>query len=262
MAERTAIDKLTFARRFGSKQDAGTAGIRGTEQINIRIADKPHCRRGFYPHLVQGHLHGICCRLITWRVCGADHATEKTLPTESFDLFSQKAPGLVAHDPHRDRKLRKPLQTGFCPLQAPETLQMPPLYGLLPVALALGAAILAYRALALNAGERNPAAFLAAAAAMALLAALSLLPIVLALPDITAHANAAVSLALLCYCMVHAGLAMLISAHAWWRHRQGYVSARRATDLRLALIWQVYAAAAMLAGVAMVFFLATQGGAG
>ena len=142
------------------------------------------------------------------------------------------------------------------------TLQMPPLYGLLPVALALGAAILAYRALALNAGERNPATFLAAAAATALLAALSLLPIVLALPDVTAHANAAVSLALLCYCMVHAGLAMLITAHAWWRHRQGYVSARRATDLRLALIWQGYAAAAMLAGVAMVFFLATQGGAG
>jgi cytochrome c oxidase subunit I+III len=139
------------------------------------------------------------------------------------------------------------------------TLAMTPFYGLLPMLSAIAAAGLAHRALALNTGGRNPAAWLAAAAATALVASLSLLPIVVALPDITAHANAAVSFAVLCYCMIHAGLALLISAHAWWRHRRGYVSMRRATDLRLAVIWQDYAAVAMLAGIGLVFFLATQG---
>ncbi|HEV7278442.1 MAG TPA: cytochrome c oxidase subunit I [Devosiaceae bacterium] len=139
-------------------------------------------------------------------------------------------------------------------------LTMSPFYGAMPVLLALAGAALAYRALVANGRGNSPSVWLAAAAATALLAALSLLPVVLALPDVTAHANPAVSLALLCYCMIHAGLATLISAHAWWRHRQGYVSPRRATDLRLALIWQGYSALVMLPGIAMVFFLATQGG--
>jgi cytochrome c oxidase subunit I+III len=142
-----------------------------------------------------------------------------------------------------------------------ERLSMTPLYGLLPVSLSFAGAGLAHRALLINGRAGDPSGWLAAAATAALSAALTLLPMGIALPDITAHANAAVSFAVLAYCGVHAGLALLISGHAWWRHRQGFVSVRRATDLRLAVIWQDYAALTMLAGVAMVFFLATRGGA-
>jgi cytochrome c oxidase subunit I+III len=143
---------------------------------------------------------------------------------------------------------------------AVETLHLSPLFGLLPVLLASAGAAFAYRALVLNGRSESPSGWLTGAAGAALMAALAPLPIILALPDIKDHANPAVSFALLCYCMIHAGLAMLISGHAWWRHRQDYVSARRATDLRLALTWQAYSALAMLLGMTMVFFLATQGG--
>ena len=81
----------------------------------------------------------------------------------------------------------------------------------------------------------------------------------LLLPDITAHANPALRFALLTYLAVHALVGGLMALHAVLRWRGGFVSAVRATDLRLAVLWNDYAAVAALIGLGFVFALAMGG---
>lgn len=127
---------------------------------------------------------------------------------------------------------------------------------LVPPAFALVGVWCARQARTLNARGGIPDPWILGSAGAAGITALSLLFIILRVPDATAQANAAVSFTILAYCMFHATLAMLISLYGWWRRRQGYVSDRRATALRIAVIWQDYAALATFLGIAMVLFLA------
>jgi cytochrome c oxidase subunit I+III len=89
-----------------------------------------------------------------------------------------------------------------------------------------------------------------------------LLVVMLALPDPRAHAYAAISFALLGYGLVHAGLGTLLSLHALWRDRQGYVSPRRANDLRIGVLWNDFAAASGLVMLGVVALLPELAGIG
>ncbi|MDX6805882.1 cytochrome c oxidase subunit I [Terrihabitans rhizophilus] len=62
------------------------------------------------------------------------------------------------------------------------------------------------------------------------------------LPDPTAHAYSATSGALLAYAGFHAGLGAVFGGFCVYRMLTGFVSARRASDLRIAALWQMHAA--------------------
>jgi cytochrome c oxidase subunit I+III len=77
----------------------------------------------------------------------------------------------------------------------------------------------------------------------------------------TEHANPALRVALLAYCAVHAMVAGLVTTHSAWRWHAGYISAVRATEMRLAVLWSDYALFALLPAGAVLFMLANAGGA-
>jgi cytochrome c oxidase subunit I+III len=62
------------------------------------------------------------------------------------------------------------------------------------------------------------------------------------LPPPTGHAYAATLAILFGYAAVHCALALLIAAFAWARTGAGYVSDRRTAELRIAAMWQDFAA--------------------
>ena len=141
---------------------------------------------------------------------------------------------------------------------AAPAIGLPPALGL---ATAFGAAFLTHRAQSLNAAGQSPFAWLVSAAGLSgSTAMLCVLGMVL-LGDATLHANQALRFALYLYCAVHAAVAMLIAGHAAWRWREGYVSAVRATDLRLAVLWTDYSALALIPAWALMILLSTVGGA-
>jgi cytochrome c oxidase subunit I+III len=74
-------------------------------------------------------------------------------------------------------------------------------------------------------------------------------------PDPTLHAYGAATFVLVIFVILHAGLGMLFALLAWWRCRRGYVSPARSFDLRLARLWQDYAAVTGLATLAFIYAL-------
>ena len=129
----------------------------------------------------------------------------------------------------------------------------------LPVGIA--AAIFARRARTVGLAGSSPFAALVTSGALSGIAALICVLGVVLIPGITEHANPAIRFALFCYCAVHLGVAMLVSLHGAWRWHQGYVSARRATELRLAVLWTDFAAIALIPAWAILLLLANAGGA-
>ena len=120
-----------------------------------------------------------------------------------------------------------------------------PLWPALAAAAALGLAVLAGEA-AVSATKHQRAGareawLLASAAAQAAACAFLALQFASA-PDPTGHAAAAAIAALLCYALVHAGVGVLFAVSAWLRSRRGRISASRSIDVRLAALWQRYAA--------------------
>jgi len=60
-------------------------------------------------------------------------------------------------------------------------------------------------------------------------------------PEATGHAYGATVAVLAGYALLHAGLALLFTAHALARLRAGYISDRRRTEIRIARLWCDYA---------------------
>lgn len=139
---------------------------------------------------------------------------------------------------------------------APATNWLPAI-GLLTAA---AGSVLARRASSLNASSRAPFGTLLGSAGLSAMTALSCVVGLVLLGDATVHANLALRFALYTYCAIHAGVAMLVTAHAVWRWREGYVSAIRATDLRLATLWTDYAALALVPAWGLMVLLARSGG--
>jgi cytochrome c oxidase subunit I+III len=81
-----------------------------------------------------------------------------------------------------------------------------------------------------------------------------------ALPEPTTHARQAVIFALLSFSAIHCGLGALMAGHGLWRLKQGYVSAKRQTEMVLAWLWNGYAAATLVPALGLVMLLATAGG--
>ncbi|SEP64251.1 cytochrome c oxidase subunit I+III [Devosia sp. YR412] len=121
---------------------------------------------------------------------------------------------------------------------------------------ALAAMALLRRAEVLNAGNRSPLPLLLAALGLGAITALALLAGMLRIPDPTSHANLSLRFVLLTYCAVHAGVAALLALHAALRYRAGFVSAVRATDIRITRAWTDYAALAQLPAWAILLLLA------
>ncbi len=92
--------------------------------------------------------------------------------------------------------------------------------------------------------------------AMALLAVT-----MLALGDPTGHARLAVPFVTLGYAVLHCGLGAVMAAHALWRQAQGYVSARRRTELALARLWNGYAGGVVILALGLVALLSMSGSA-
>ncbi len=86
-----------------------------------------------------------------------------------------------------------------------------------------------------------------------------LVTLVLAVPNPTGHARQAIIFVTLAYAALHCGLGGLMAGHAAWRVAQGYVSARRQTELVLARIWTVYGAIAVWPALAISTLLAVAG---
>jgi cytochrome c oxidase subunit I+III len=90
-------------------------------------------------------------------------------------------------------------------------------------------------------------------AAIQALAFALLFVVALAAPDPTRHAYAAVTMLLLAYCCLHCGIAFLFAVMSFARACAGHVSAARWSDLRVARLWQDYAAAVGLATLAILW---------
>jgi len=64
-----------------------------------------------------------------------------------------------------------------------------------------------------------------------------LIAILMIVPDPTRHAYTAATFAILIYAAMHAGLGVIFALFGLWRSRNGYVSAVRSLDLRIAVLW-------------------------
>ena len=120
---------------------------------------------------------------------------------------------------------------------------------------ALGAAALTVVARRQNSLSQAFMPFLAGAVLLQLLAAASLVWLMGMVGDARLHARSAIVFVTLGYCALHCGIAALMAGHTIWRMVQGYVSARRATDLTLAFLWNSYAVVATVPAVLLVILL-------
>ncbi|PZN93106.1 MAG: cytochrome c oxidase subunit I [Alphaproteobacteria bacterium] len=114
--------------------------------------------------------------------------------------------------------------------------------------IALAAASLAGRragAVPATAATRRIALGIGSAAQLAALAAL-VFEIATAVPPPASHAYAATVMVLFAYAAVHVALALLLMVFAWNRVGAGFVSDRRTAELRVAAMWQDYAAVVTL----------------
>jgi len=123
----------------------------------------------------------------------------------------------------------------------------------------LAAAWAARRAASRNASGQPPTSLLIAAIGLGTLTMLILVGGMALVPDPTSHANLALRFVLFAYGAIHAGVASLLALHALLRWRGGFVSAVRATDLRVTTVWTDYAALAQLPAWALLYLLSTGG---
>ncbi|NMA96674.1 MAG: cytochrome ubiquinol oxidase subunit I, partial [Phyllobacteriaceae bacterium] len=129
------------------------------------------------------------------------------------------------------------------------------------IGIATGFAALLFARLAerQNAAGRSPDAMLLLAAGLAVATVIVQFSGLMRIPDPTGHANLALRFALLTYCAVHAGVAGLLAFHAFLRSRAGFVSALRATDMRITRAWTDYAAVVQLPAWAILLLLSGGG---
>ena len=113
----------------------------------------------------------------------------------------------------------------------------------------------AYLARRGNRAGRSPVAWLAAAIIAQLFAAVVLMTMMGGMGDPRQHARLAVIFVTMGYCALHCAIGALMAGHTIWRWRRGYVSARRATDPELAMLWNLYAAAAIVPGLLLTLVL-------
>lgn len=132
-------------------------------------------------------------------------------------------------------------------------------FGLFALPTALAGLVLARLAERRNGSGLSPAPLLVAACLAGLVTTLLLVTAIVLVPDPTSHANLALRVALLVYCAVHALVAMLLALHALLRWRGGFVSARRATDLRVTRAWTDYAAIAQVPAWGLIALLGGMG---
>ncbi len=132
--------------------------------------------------------------------------------------------------------------------------------GAMALAAALGAAGIAFMARRANGKGRPVGPLLLLSALLQGLAVALLVAMGLALPEPTTHARQAIILALISYGALHCFVGGLMAAHGYWRLGQGYVSARRQTEIILAWLWNGYAAATLIPGMGLVALLAMTGG--
>jgi cytochrome c oxidase subunit I+III len=114
---------------------------------------------------------------------------------------------------------------------------------------------------------KNPDLWLVlCAAAHSVALGVSAILIVIAVPNPTEHAYAATAFVVLAYGALHAALGIVFALYGVWRSRAGYLSARRALDLRIGKLWHEYAAVAGIVGIGMILLMpmlvAMQVGAG
>jgi len=148
----------------------------------------------------------------------------------------------------------------FLLVVAPNWQQVPPLdLSFLPmgfgVVAALLAALLTIIARRQNGADAAPTPMLLGAVVLQLLAVASFVWLMLSVGDATLHARSSISFVILAYCALHCGVAALMAAHTIWRYAQGYVSARRFTDMTLAFLWNGYAAGATIPAVILIILL-------
>ena len=138
-------------------------------------------------------------------------------------------------------------------------LAMPAWAGVAGALAAAAGAALAWLARRANAADGSGGMLLGLAGLAQAAAAAALVLLLLAVPEPTGHARQAAIVALLGYGALHCALAALMAGHGLWRRRQGYVSARRSTDMVLAWLWGGYAAGAALVGLPLVLLLSLVG---
>jgi cytochrome c oxidase subunit I+III len=120
---------------------------------------------------------------------------------------------------------------------------------------AFAAMVAVRRAEASTASGGSPDRLLLVAAGLGVATTLALVTGIVLIDDPTSHANLALRVALLAYCAVHAGVAGVLAGHALWRSRGGYVSAVRATDMRVTRAWTDYAAMVQVPAGALLLLL-------
>jgi cytochrome c oxidase subunit I+III len=136
-----------------------------------------------------------------------------------------------------------------------------PLWPAGPVLLAAGlAAGTAWAARRVNQSGGASGTLLAITTLLQIFATAILIAMAFALPEPTAHARQAVIFALLSFAAIHCGLGALMAGHGLWRLKQGYVSARRQTEMVLAWLWNGYAAATLVPALGLIMLMATAGG--
>jgi cytochrome c oxidase subunit I+III len=132
--------------------------------------------------------------------------------------------------------------------------------GFAALAAAAIAALASFWARSRNAGGGAAGLGLVVAVVAQVVAVVLIVAMAAQLPEPTGHARQAVILALLCYGALHCFLGGLMAGHGLWRLHLGYVSPRRQTELVLAWLWNGYAAATLVPGLALVTLLALAGG--
>jgi cytochrome c oxidase subunit I+III len=102
----------------------------------------------------------------------------------------------------------------------------------------------------MRAAAARPSPGLVAAAIGDVLLMASAALLLAAAPDPAGHAYGATVAVVAGYALVHAGLALLLTAYCLARLRAGFISARRQTELRVARLWTDYAGLVALVAAA------------
>lgn len=135
-------------------------------------------------------------------------------------------------------------------------LDLPMWLGWLAIAASAGGAFMAWISRRLNASAASPSLMLVGATGALAVAAALLIGLLLTVPEPTAHARQAMVFVLLAYAALHCSLGALLAGHGLWRLTQGYVTARRSTELTISWLWSAYGAGATLLAVVMSMLLA------
>nr|WP_244465657.1 cytochrome c oxidase subunit I [Devosia chinhatensis] len=139
-------------------------------------------------------------------------------------------------------------------------LELQPLPAMLALAGAASGWALTHIARTRNARGDSGQTMLALATLAQVIASASLVWLMASVPGPAEHARQAVIFVTLAYAALHCGLAALLAGHGVWRIVQGYVSARRQTEMVLAWMWNGYGLAVTLMALGLSLLLALAGG--